>query len=187
MWKQSKEIKAQVTNFQGTVLNHECIFPVWLRSHTTSLTSHQVCVALHSPKEQRGTLLSSSRMSLVHVKIWVEGLAADPALCRGCSCLTTACPWHLGDGHRHPNLNFSTTNPLLVSQQPFFLAASLSTHQTLFSYWSRGSLQRGERLKINKRRPVPLKEFSFIGSSPLPPFQWSICKYANECKLRHHF
>lgn len=93
----------------------------------------------------------------------------------------------LRDGHRHPNLNFSTMNPSPVSQQPSFPVASHSMQQTPFSLWSRGGLQRGERLKINKRMSVPLKEFSFIGSSPLPPFQWSICKYANECKLRHHF
>lgn len=92
-----------------------------------------------------------------------------------CCAGATAAPPQLslapGDGHRHTNLNSSTTNPLLVSQQPSFPAVSRSMQQTSFSHWSRGHLQKGERPKINKRMPVPLKEFSFIGSSPLPPFQ----------------
>lgn len=137
-----------------------------------SLTSHWMCMAQTFPLPN-----SSLPHCFPH--------AGGHWLCQGtsggfgnkpCPVQGPQLPHHslslaLGDGHRHPNLNWSTTNPLLVSQQPSFLAVSHSMQQTPFSYWSRGRLQRGERLKINKRMPVPLKEFSFIGSSPLPPFQ----------------
>lgn len=134
-----------------------------LRSHTTSLTSHRTCMAqactLPNSRLAHCCPQAGGHWSMLRYKwrVWQQGQLPHHSLSLA-----------LGDGHRHPNLNFSTTNPLLVSH---FLAASHSTRQTPFSYWSRGRLQRGERLKINKRRPVPLKEFSFIGSSPFPPFQ----------------
>lgn len=108
MWEQSKGIKAQVTDFQRTDLNHECIFSVWLRSHTTCLKTHWTCVAqpftLQNPWP--GSPLSSSRRPLADVEIKAEGLATEtrsslvlaPALSlprKDRSFLSAACPWRL--------------------------------------------------------------------------------------------
>lgn len=129
------------------------------------------------------TLLSSSRKPLADGEIKGEGLVREPHSSLG----TGACPitatqgpqlpphslsWALGTGHRHPDLTLATTNPShLCPVQPSFLVASCSMANTVQLVVKRSFAKERERLKIKIRMPVPLKEFSFIGSSPLPPFQ----------------
>lgn len=181
-----QRIKAQVTDFQGTGLNHERIFSVSLRSHTSSLKTHWTCMAQPFTLQtlQPGTLLSSSRRPLADVEIRAEGLAPETRSSLGAGACPTAATQGLqlpprslssalGAGHGHPNLNLSTMNPNhLCPVQPSFPAAFCSTWKQ-HSAGGQAEVCKGERerVKINKRMPAPLKEFSFIGSSPLPPFQ----------------
>lgn len=137
--------------------------------------------ALQNP--QPDTLLSSSRRPLADGEIKGVGLVREPHSSLGIG----ACPiaamqgpqlpphslfWALGTGHRHPDLTLVTTNPShLCPVQPAFMAASRSAANTRQLVVKQSFAKERERLKIKIRMPAPLKEFSFIGSSPLPPFQ----------------
>lgn len=143
-----------------------------LRSHTTSLqaTGHAWPKALLSQAAAwHAAFLRQEVTGLCQGTR--GGLGSRPCPVQEPNCLTTACPWHL-------EMATGTQTSTCPPQTPCLCPNSLAVPGCIplhvansIQLLPRGGLQRRERLRINKRMPVPLKEFSFIGSSPLPPFQ----------------